>query len=163
MSGGRVDANRALDVFADVVQDRFAQIFAFQDAAAFAVDQFALPVHHVVVIQNVLARLEIVFLDLLLRPLDHAGQQFGVHRQMLVPRPQQGVVGAVAEQPPQFVFQADEEAAFARIALPSRAPAQLVVNAAAFVALRAQNEQTAQTPHLVAPPFYAPRRSARPS
>src|SRR5581483_2757281 len=147
--GGRVDVDGILDVAADIVEDRLLQVHAFQDTAALLIDQFALPVHHVVVVEDVLARLEIVFLDLLLRPLDHAGEHLGVHRQMLLPGAQQGMVGPVAEQAPEFVFERDEEAALAGVALPPGASAQLVINAAALVPLRAEDEQAAQRTYLI--------------
>ena len=48
------------------------QVLAFQDAKALAVDDLALAVEHVVVLQDVLADLKVARLDLGLRTLDRA-------------------------------------------------------------------------------------------
>ena len=78
------------------------------------VDALALNIHHVVVFQNVLAPVEVVLLDFLLRPLDHFGEKWRIDGLIFFPLPHQQRVGAVAEHAPQVVFQRDMELATRR-------------------------------------------------
>src|SRR5262249_58523381 len=57
-----------------------------------------------------------------------------------------------AEDAQQVVFQREVEARRSRIALPARAPAQLVVDAAGLVALGPEDVQAAHGDHLLALP-----------
>ena len=61
-------AHRLLDPAADLL----GVVVAVEDAAALLVDDHALRVHHVVVLEDVLAGDEVLLLDLLLRALDLA-------------------------------------------------------------------------------------------
>ena len=56
----------ALDDVVDHRADLLVQVGALEHRAALAVDDLALPVHHVVVLQDVLAGVEVLRLDLAL-------------------------------------------------------------------------------------------------
>jgi hypothetical protein len=58
------------DDLLDPAPDLVRQVVALEHAAALLVDDHALRVHHVVVLEDVLARDEVLLLDLLLRVLD---------------------------------------------------------------------------------------------
>src|SRR6266478_3812717 len=125
-------------VFRDA-QDVIALVFAFQRGAANRVNRFALFVHHVVVLEQMFAGIEILRFDRLLRLLDAArdhsrfdGHAFG-HTQAEHQRPDT----LAAEDAHQVVFERKKKPRRARIALASRAPAQLIVNAPRLVAFRA--------------------------
>ena len=106
---------------------------------------FALFVHHIIIFQNIFANVEIARLNLLLRafqcfvdPWMHNG--FAVFEA----QPLQHAIHTVgAENPHQIVFQAEEKTRQTRIALTPRPPAQLIVNAAAFMAFCADDAKTA--------------------
>ena len=68
LGGGAVDVGG--DHVVDHVADLLVQVLALEDPAALAVDDLALLVHHVVVLEDVLADLEVLLLDLGLRALD---------------------------------------------------------------------------------------------
>src|SRR5512140_3166356 len=120
------------------VEHHLAEILASQDLPTHVVDHRALPVHHVVVFEEMLPDVEVVPLDLLLGVLDRAVDERVLdrlpllHPQLLHDR--RDPVGA--EDPEQVVLEREVEARGARVALPSRAAAQLVVDPAGLVALR---------------------------
>ncbi len=66
----RVGHHQALDLLGDPVLDHLAQVLLAEDAAAVGVDHLALLVQHVVVLDDVLADVEVVGLDLRLGVLD---------------------------------------------------------------------------------------------
>ena len=136
--------------FADVGPHVFRQIRTFQRVEAHVVDHFALLVHHVVVLEQVLANVEVVLLDPLLGSLDGAGDH-AVLDGLAFLHAQFGhdagdAVGA--KQTHQIVFEAEEEAGGAGVALAPRAAAQLAVNAPRLVPLGADDMQAARH-HLV--------------
>ena len=113
------------------------------------VDLLALAVHDVVEAQQVLADLEVARLDLALRRLERLvepamGQRLVVGHALLL-HPVEHLV--VAEDAHQVVFERQEEARRAGIALAAGAAAQLVVDAPALVALGADHEQAAGLEH----------------
>ena len=96
-----------------------------------------------------LANREVVQLDALLRPLDGFGEHFGFQRLIFGPGLEQRAVAQVlGEQAHQLVVQREIKPRLARVALSPRASAQLVVDASALVAFRAQHEQPAEFAHL---------------
>ena len=116
---------------------------------ALLVDLLALAVHDVVEAQQVLADLEVARLDLALRRLERLvepamGQRLVVGHALLLD-PVEHLV--VAEDAHQVVFQRQEELRRAGIALAARAAAQLVVDAAALVALGADHVEAARLAH----------------
>ena len=117
------------------------QVLALEDHPALFVDDGPLPVHHLVVLEDVLADLEVLLLHLGLRALDGAGDHLGLDRHILgqVQPGQQGLQRRAVEAPHQLVAQRQVEPGFAGIALPARATTQLVVDAAGLVALGAQH------------------------
>ena len=117
-------------------------------------DHLALVVHHVVELQDVLADVEVARLDLLLRLLQRLVDP-GMDDRLVLLEPELGqhaveLVGA--EDAHQVVFQRQEELGAAGVALAAGAAAQLVVDAAALVALGAEHEQAAGLERLLLQP-----------
>ena len=110
------------------------------------VDDFALLVHHVVVLERAFAALEVVLLDALLRLLDG----FVEHEMLqLLPLLQAHFLHHLdnpvrTEQPHQVVLQRNEKMRRAGIALARATSPQLPVNAPRFVPFRADDVQAAQ-------------------
>ena len=119
--------------------------FGFEQFVALAVDHLALVVVDVVEVEQVLADVEVVGLDLALRVGDLLGHQrafddvvfLQAHARHHALHP----VGR--EDAHQVVFERQVEARGARVALAAGAAAQLVVDAAALVALGADDVQAA--------------------
>src|SRR5262249_56252373 len=123
---------RQVDLLVEHLDDARLAVGAAEDALPLAVDLLALVVHHLVVLEQVLAAVEVALLDALLgladlprhhRALDglallhaQAGQQLA--------DPLRG------EDAHQVVFEAQKEAARSRVALPAGPAPQLVVAAA---------------------------------
>src|SRR5262249_38050381 len=108
-------------------------------------DYLALVVHYVVVLENVLADVEVARLDLLLRLLERLVDP-GMNDGLVLLEPellQHAVELAGAEDAHQVVFERQEELGAARIALTTGAAAKLVVDTAALVPLGAEHEQAA--------------------
>ena len=114
-----VEVDVGLHTFREIRGDGLAQVGSLHDASALRVNLLALDVHDIVVVQGGLALVEVMHLDLLLGARDQAGEHLGVNRLLLSPALNQGRVGLVAEQSPQFVFQGDVKAGRAGIALAS--------------------------------------------
>ena len=137
-----------LDHLLGVSQDRVPQVGALQDLAALLVDDVAVDVHHVVVLEGVLADAEVVLLDLLLRSLDGFAQKAGLERLMFGPAPERPAT-AVAKETPELIFQGKVELRFAGVALAAGAAPQLPVDAPALVALRPDDRQPAHGAHFI--------------
>ena len=144
----RQRAGRSAATTSSTISDRLVlEVLALEDLLALLVDHLALGVHHVVVLQDVLASLEVQLLDLLLRALDGLGDHLG--RDGLVLRPLQPLhdradpVGG--EHPHQVVLERQVEQRLARVALPAGPAAELVVDPARLVALGARG-RTARRP-----------------
>ena len=124
------------------------QVLSVQHLAALLVDDLTLGVHHVVVLEHVFPGLEVPGLHLLLGVLNGPGQHFCVdggvlvHTQLL----HQVIHPLRAEQAHNVVLQGEVEPGLARVTLTAGTAPQLVVDAAGFVALGAQDEQTARRP-----------------
>ena len=131
---------------------------AFEDLAAQRVDALTLLVHHVVVLEEVLADGEVLRLDLLLRALDGARHHAVLDRHAFFhaePLHQAGdAVGP--EDAHQVVFEREVEARRARVALAAGAAAQLVVDAPRLVPLGAEDVQAAEADDLVVLGFRLP-------
>ena len=121
-------------------------ICAFENLPAQRVDVLALLVHHVVVLEQVLADGEVLRFDLLLRALDRArdhpvlDRHAFFHAELL----HQAGDAVGSEDPHQVVLERQVEARGARVALAAGAAAQLVVDAARFVTLGADDVQAAE-------------------
>ncbi len=147
-----LDALRGHERAREVVHRSFAQVgdlvdqrLRLEDLVALLVDHLALVVGDVVVLQQLLAHVEVARLDLALRAFQAAADDAGLdglalgHLQALHDR-----LDAVArEDAHQRVFQRQVEARGARVALAARTAAQLVVDAARLVALGGDDAQAA--------------------
>src|SRR5664279_2686471 len=151
LAGGAV----AVDViFRDVFReshDVIARQRPGEDFLAEPVDLRALLVHHVVVFEEVLARVEVAALDLRLRPLDglrHPAVLDGdalLHAEALH-EPRQAVGPEDAHE---VVLEREVEARGAGVALAAGAAAELVVDPAGFVAFRADDVEAAELDDLL--------------
>src|ERR1700674_1093898 len=129
-----------------------APLAPLEDVAAQLVDGLALLVHHVVVLEQMLAHLEVAPFDLLLGALDGLGDQRVLDR-LAVGHAQaahQALDAVGAEDPHQVVLEREIEARGAGVALAAGAAAQLVVDAPRLVALGAEDVQAAGGEHLLA-------------
>ena len=127
-----------------------ADVFGRHQLGALLVDDLALVVGDVVVLEQVLAGVEVVRLDLALRALDLLRQHAALdHLAFLHAGGLQPALGAlgIAEDAHQVVFERQIEAARARIALAAGTAAQLVVDAPRLVALGADDVQAAGGDH----------------
>ena len=140
------------------LRDVVLEVVARQDVAAPAVDDLALLIHHVVVFEQMLADVEVVAFDLALRVGDGAGDQAVLDRHAFfhAEAGHQALDAFGAEDAQQVVLERQKEARCAGVALAAGAAAQLVVDAAALVALRAHDVQAAGGDDLAR----APRRTA---
>src|SRR5437867_11968170 len=127
------------------VRDLRLELLGLEDVVALLVDDLALVVGDVVVLEQLLADVEVARLDLALRAFQAARDDAGLdglavgHLQPLHDR-----LHAVAgEDAHQRVFQRQVEARRARVALAAGAAAQLVVDAPALVALGGDDAQAA--------------------
>ena len=133
------------------VLDGLLQVLPVQHLPALLVDDLALGVHHVVVLEHVLTGLEVPGLHLLLGVLNGVGEHLLldggvlVHAQLL----HHAHHPLRAEQAHDVVLQGQVEAALARVALTAGTAAELIVDAAGLVALGAQDEQAAHLTDLV--------------
>ena len=112
---------------------------------ALGVDHRALLVHDLVVLEDVLAGLEVLLLDLGLRAADGPGDHLGLDRHVLrqvEPGHDRLDHGAV-EPPHELVAEGQVEARLPGVALTSRAAAELVVDAPRLVALGAEDVEPA--------------------
>src|SRR6185312_2086438 len=140
------------DVGQPDLADLLAEVDAVEHPASLLVDHLALDVHHVVVLEDVLARDEVLLLDLLLRVLDLLREDRGLHR-LLVRELEalHDVLDPLAgEEPHEVVLAREVEAGLARIALAARTAAELVVDAARLVALCPQDVEPAELAYALA-------------
>ena len=108
-------------------------------------------VHHVVVLDDVLADVEVVALHLGLGLLDSLGDHAALQGRLLVhPHLAQHVGHPVRREPAHHVIvERDEEAGAAGVALAAGAAAELVIDASSLVALSAHDVQAARGHDLV--------------
>src|SRR5712692_8045236 len=136
MAVGAVLVDAPVDDVLDVLEDVRARIGAVEYLQPLLVDDLTLLVHDVVVLDDVLAGVEVHALDLLLGTGDGPRHPRMLDRLDLERFHQPAyAVGGRAEDLHQVVLERDEEAARAWVTLPAGAAAQLVVDAPAFVAL----------------------------
>ena len=144
--------DRPLDDLADPLLDLLGEILALEHAAPLLVDDHALRVHDVVVLEDVLAHDEVLLLDLLLRALDLVREDLRLHR--LVVRELEArhdVLDPVArEQAHEIVLAGEVEARLAGVALAAGAAAELVVDPARLVPLGAEHVEAAELAHAFA-------------
>ena len=140
-----------LDVLLQHIVHLGADVLAVQHLVALAVDDLTLLVHDVVVLQDILADLEVAALEFLLGRLDGTGDHPVLDGGVLVDaqRAHQALHAVAAEQTHQVVLEAQVEAGCTGVALTACTAAQLVVDAAALVALGTNDKQTACGTHLL--------------
>ena len=80
---GRVDVDDRRQLLAHHVEDDRLEVFALEHFSALGVDHVALRVHHVVVIDDVFADVEVVTLDFRLRRLDRLAHPAALDRHVL--------------------------------------------------------------------------------
>ena len=135
---------------------RLREVRSLEHLVAQRVDHAALLVHHVVVLERVLAAEVVLLLDLALGALDLLGEHRRLDRLLVAldvddAELVEDAVDAVAgEQADQVVLGREEEARLAGVALAPGAPAQLVVDAPRLVALGAEDEEAARVEHALA-------------
>ena len=122
-----------------------------QDAAALLVDDLPLAVQDLVVLQDVLAELEVLLLHLGLRRRDRAADHLRLDRHVLRDaEPGQHLLDDLGlEQAHQVVAEGQVEPGLARVALPAGPAAELVVDAAGLVPLGAEDVEAAELGDLV--------------
>ena len=122
---------------------------AFEQLPAQRVDVLALLVHHVVVLEQVLADGEVLRLDLLLRPLDGLGHHAVLDRHPLFHAESihQPLDAVRPEDAHQVVLEREVEPRGAGVSLPSGAPPELIVDAPRLVPLGPDDVQPAGVHH----------------
>src|SRR6266851_1748610 len=135
----------ARDVFGDA-ENVIALVFAFERGPPDGVNRLALLVHHVVVFEQVLAGVEVLGFDGFLRVFDAAGDELGLdgHAFSHAQAVHEGLDALATEDAHEIVFEREKEARRAGITLAAGASTQLIVDAAGFVALGAENVQAAE-------------------
>ncbi len=129
----------------DPVLDEVFAGRALENRAAPVVYDLTLAVHHLVVFENVLADLEVLRLDLSLRPFDRLRDHLCLDRLIfgkteLLHHPGHPFTLEPAHE---VVFQGEVEAALARVSLAARPTAQLVVDSPRVVSLRTDHVEPA--------------------
>src|ERR1700722_16360857 len=132
------------DVFG-FLDDKLTLILPLERGAANRVDRFALLVHHVVVFEQVFAGVEILRFDRLLRLFDAARNHFRFDGYAFghAEAKHQRLDALAAEDAHEIVFERKEEARRTGVPLTTGATAKLIVDAASFMALGAENVQAA--------------------
>ena len=136
----------------DHVEDHGARVLAVEHFLPRAVDALALVIHHLVVFEQVLALVEVVLFDLLLGLLDAAGDHAGFDGFAFLHAEAGEDVGdpLAGEEPHEVVLKREVEAGRTGVALAAGATAKLVVDAAALVALGADDVEPAHLRDLAA-------------
>src|SRR5208282_4592076 len=113
--------------------------------------RLALLVHDVVVFEEVLAGFEVLSFDGLLRVFNALADELGLDRDAFRHSEpvHHGLHALAAENTQEIVFEREEESRGAGIALAASAAAKLIINAASFVALGAENVQAAHGDHFI--------------
>ena len=115
------------------------------------VDDLTLGIHHVIVFQNILSGTEVAAFHTALCIFHRVGQNLSVNGCILIQT--QHIHNAHhpirREQTHQIVLQAQVEVAFTGITLTTGTAAKLIVDTTGFVALGADDEQTAGIPYLL--------------
>ena len=148
---GHVQAEQVGDHPGAQVGDARRDVLRLEQLVAQRVDRLALVVGDVVVLEQLLADVEVARLDLALRAFDRARHHRVLDRLALghLQHHHDAVDALAGEDAQQRVLERHVEARAARVALAAGAAAQLVVDAARLVALGADDVQAARLHHLV--------------
>ena len=153
---GNVAGDERVDHLGAHLGDDLRKVFGIHQLDALLEDDLALVVHDVVVFEKVLADVEVARLDLLLRLLQRLVDPRMDDRLALLEaeRLQHAVHALGAEDAHQIVLDRQVEFRAAGIALAAGAAAQLVVDAAAFVAFGGEHVEAAGGERLVLQPLH---------
>ena len=125
-------------------------ILALEHGLTLRVDDAALLVHHVVILEHVLTDLEVARLDGLLRGAHALGHALGLDRLALGQALGHHTRHELCvEQTHEVVLEAQVEAGLARVALTAGTAAQLVIDTAGLMALGAEHIQAAEPDDLL--------------
>ena len=135
--------------------DMVGQVLAVQNLVALGVDDLALLVHDVIVLEDALAHGEVDALDLVLGALDGLGDDLVLDGHVVAHVGRDHHLGdavhlVAAEQAHEVVLERQVKLGLARIALTTGAAAQLVVDTTGLVALGADDGQAAGGKHALA-------------
>ncbi|MNV69376.1 hypothetical protein D3C71_1622830 [compost metagenome] len=137
--------HNAFDYWLDHFHDNVLDVLGLQNFAALLVDNFALLVHDVVILQDDFADVEVIAFDPLLRRFYSAGNHPALDRLIFFKAKSfhhiQHIVSTKTFH--QLVAQRQIELCGTRVALTSRTSAQLVIDPARFMALSADDMQAA--------------------
>ena len=133
------------------VGDHLRDIGGIQQLVAMRIDDLALLVGHVVVVQQLLADVEVAGLDLALCGLDGARHQAGLDGLTLgqLQTVHDGLEAVTGEDLEQRIFHGQVEARRTLVTLATGTTTQLVVDTTGFVALGADDVQTALLEHFL--------------
>src|SRR6201999_3762727 len=151
----RVLVDESPDHLLDLLARDVTHVATLEHLVAVAVDDLALLVHDVVVLEHALADEVVLLLDLALGVLDLLREHLRLDRLLfavvaLGTEAIEDLVDPVAgEQAHEVVLGGQEEARLARVALAAGAAAQLVVDPARLVALRAEDVQAPELARLL--------------
>ncbi len=147
--GLRVDVG--IDHVGEHVHDLLVQVLTGQHAVPLVVDDGPLLVHDLVVLEDVLADLHVLLLDLGLRAADGAADHLVLDRHVVghLEPGHHGLDHRGVEAPHQLVAQRQVEPGLAGVALAAGAATQLVVDAPRLVALGAQHVEPADAADLL--------------
>ena len=147
--GRHVLGDEVVDHLVAHVADDVGEVLRLHDLAALGEDRLALVVHHVVVLQEVLADVEVARLDLALRLLQRLVHPRVDDRLALLhaEASEHRVEPVGPEDAHQVVLERQVEVGAARVALAAGAAAELVVDAPALVALGGEHVEAAGGDH----------------
>ena len=147
-----VSIEERLENAANHLENALFLVHAFEQLTPHAVDGLPLLVHHVVIFEDVFARREVLGFDCFLRGCNAFSDEARLNRHIFFhAEPQHQALHAIAaEDAQQIVLQRQIKARTAGIALASGASAKLVVDAARFVPLSADDVQPAERHHFLA-------------
>ncbi len=154
--GERLIRDELLHGFVEHVVNHFERVFLeirlVECSLPLSVNDLALLVHHVIVLEEMFADFEVVRFDAFLRGLDGFADERVLDGLVLLDaEPVHHAHDAVgAEEAHQVVLERDVEAGGAGVALTSRATSKLVVDSAALMAFGADYVEAAKVGHAVA-------------
>ena len=140
----------ALNRFLNHFGNDILEAVVVQYLQTLTVNDAALCIHYIVILQYALTDGEVAPFDLALCRFNRLCEHTGFNRLILfyIQARHQRLNPLAAEQPHQIILKREEETAGARIALTSGTAAQLIVDTAGLVPLRTDDKQPAQLAHL---------------
>ncbi len=142
---GAVQVEERLDLLVEEGPNRVGQVLVVEDLVALGVDRLALLVDDVVVLDDALADVEVEALDARLRALDRLADHPRLDRDVVLEAEALHEAGDSLRGEPlhEVVLEGQVEAGGAGVALATGTTAELVVDAPAVVALRADDVEPA--------------------